>query len=285
MVLGLAARLMRSWCLAALMLPGAMVLLVGAQVADVPEFRQPGTADVSASLRKVRSIRFSIDETMPPFAYRNTDGALTGFVPILLDAMCRDLKLSCEFLTRSQSAAVASLDAGDVDAIVSFTGPDSADLGRYDFTRPFLRPFSRFATRIASPISGLTQRDLAGKRVGVRAGTRQEQFLQRYYPRSAIVTFDSHQEMREALRLARIDAMFDDAFRLMFWMQGETSRGCCHFLGHGFGPGTGVSGSISFMLRKPDTDIRKVIDHGLDRLQSSGKFTGIYVRFFPASPY
>ena len=268
-----------------LLLPGAMVLPLAAQVSQVPEFRQPATADVSVSLRKVRSIRFAIDETMPPFAYRNADGALTGFVPILLDALCRDLKLSCEFLTRSQPATVASLDAGDVDAVVSFTEPENADLGRYDFTRPFLRPFSRFATRIASPISGISQRDLAGKRVGVRAGTRQQQFLQRHYPRSAIVTFDSHQEMQEALRLARIDALFDDAFRLMFWMQGEASRGCCHFLGRGFGPGNGVSGSVSFMLRKPDADIRKVIDHGLDRLQTSGRFSAVYVRFFPDSPY
>ena len=276
---------MRIWFLAVLTLPGAAILPVSAQVSEVPEFRQPATADVSASLRKVRAIRFAIDEAMPPFSYRNADGALTGFVPILLDAMCGDLKLSCEFLTRSRSAALASLDAGDVDAIVSFTGPDDADLSRHDFTRPFLRSFSRFATRIASPIGGITQRDLAGKRVGVRVGTRQEQFLQRYYPRSAIVTFESHEEMQEALRLARIDALFDDAFRLMFWFQGEASRGCCDFLGRGFGPGTGVSGSVSFMLRKSDADIRKVIDHGLDRMQLSGGFAGVYVRFFPDSPY
>jgi len=256
-----------------------------AQQAAVPEFRHVSKADVSASLRKVRAIRFAVDETMPPFGYRNGDGALTGFVPILLDAMCRDLKMSCEFLTRPRGEALASLDAGEVDAVLSMTGPDNADLSRYDFTRPFLRSFSRFATRIASPIDGTTQRDLAGKRVGVRAGTRQQQFLERYYPRSAIVTFDSDEELYDALRLARIDALFGDAFRLMFWLRGQSSMNCCHFLGHGYGPGTGLSQSLSFMLRKPDSDTRKVIDHGLDRLQSSGRFSAIYVRFFPDSPY
>jgi ABC-type amino acid transport substrate-binding protein len=45
-----------------------------------------------------------------------------------------------------------------------------------------------------------------------------------------------------------------------------------------------MSQALSFMLRKPDADIRKVIDHGLDRLQSSGNFASVYVRFFPDSP-
>ncbi len=281
----MSARRSHICALAILLIAGLQSGSPHAQQAAVPEFRNVSRSDISASLRKVRGIRFAVDETMPPFAYRNADGALTGFVPILLDAMCRDLKLACEFLTRTRGEASASLDAGDVDAVVSMTGPDNTDLSRYDFTRPFLRSFSRFATRIASPIATTTQRDLAGKRVGVRAGTRQQQFLERYYPRSAIVAFESDEELYDALRFARIDALFGDAFRLMFWLQGQSSKDCCHFLGNGYGPGTGLSQSLSFMLRKPDADIRKVIDHGLDRLQSSGHFSAVYSRFFPDSPY
>ena len=276
----------RHICALAMMLTAALLPVSSqAQQAAVPEFRNVSKLDVSASQRKVRSIRFAVDETMPPFAYRNADGALTGFVPILLDAMCRDLKLACEFLTRPRDQAVASLDAGEVDAVLSMASPDNADLSRYDFTRPFLRSFSRFATRTASPIGSTAQRDLAGKRVGVRAGTRQQQFLEGYYPRSAIVTFESDEELYDALRLARIDALFGDSFRLMFWLSGQSSMDCCQFLGNGYGPGTGMSQALSFMLRKPDADIRKVIDHGLDRLQSSGNFASVYVRFFPDSPY
>jgi ABC-type amino acid transport substrate-binding protein len=42
---------------------------------------------------------------------------------------------------------------------------------------------------------------------------------------------------------------------------------------------------MTLMMRKQDRDLRKVLDYGLDRLQSSGKFATVYQRFFPASPY
>lgn len=278
-------------------LGGVLLLLAAAIVASapgaaqpsggdrLPEFRQVSEADVSSSLRKIRRIRFAIDETMPPFAYRNDTGALTGFVPLVLQALCKDLKLSCEFITRSQQQALDSLAAAEVDAMLSLEGVEQADLAAFDFTRPFLRSFGRFASRVGSPLKGTTQRDLAGKRIGVRAGTRQQQFLEAYYSRSALVIFDSHAELYEALRTARIDIMFDDAFRLMFWLHGDDAKGCCAFLGHGYGIGTRLTRDVRFMVRKPDVDLRKVLDHGLDRLQSSGRMAGIYARFFPASPY
>jgi ABC-type amino acid transport substrate-binding protein len=66
----------------------------------VPQFRQVSNADVSASLRKVRRIRFAIASDQPPFVYRNEAGELTGFIPLLLGGVCSELKTRCEFLTR-----------------------------------------------------------------------------------------------------------------------------------------------------------------------------------------
>lgn len=275
----------RITCLAGLLLAMVWAVPATAQDSVVPEFRQISKVDVSSAMRRVRSVRFAIDETMPPFAYRNADGALTGFVPLLLNALCMDLKLRCEFIPRSRTQVIESLDKNEADAVLDLTGPDAADLSKHEFTRPFLRSFGRFAIRTGSPLEETSQRALAGKRIGVRAGTRQQQFIEQFYPRSAMIAFDSHQELYEALRTARIDLLFDDALRLMFWLQADTARDCCQFLGRGYGAGTGVSQSMSFAVRKQDGDLRKMLDYGLDRLQSSGRFAAIYGRFFPASPY
>jgi polar amino acid transport system substrate-binding protein len=83
-------------------------------------------------------------------------------------------------------------------------------------------------------------------------------------------------ELYDALRLARVDAIFEDSFRLMFWLQGTNSQDCCQFLGRGYGVGTGISQALSLMTRKQDGDVRKVLDHGLDRLQTSGQFARVY---------
>lgn len=277
----------RSCRLATLVLLPLVTALPGAASAasqDVPQFRQISNADVSAALRNVRNIRFGLANAQPPFVYRNEAGELTGFIPLLLGGLCGELKTNCEFLTRPAGAVSEALDANEVDAVVSFTEPDMAAATAYQFTRPFLRSFSRFATRIGSPIGETSRRALAGKRIGVRAGTRQAQFLARHYPRSARVEFETSRELYDALRLARVDAIFEDSFRLMFWLQGSDARGCCQFLGRGYGIGTGISQAVSFQVRKQDRDLRKVLDHGLDRLQSSGAFEKIYNRFFPASP-
>jgi polar amino acid transport system substrate-binding protein len=251
----------------------------------VPQFRQVSTADVSSSMRNVRRIRFALGDNQPPFVYRNEAGELTGFIPLLLGGVCSELKTRCEFLTRPAASVKKALDASEVDAVVSFVTPDSASAAAYGFTRPFLRSFSRFATRVGSPISETSRRALAGKRIGVRANTRQAQFLARHYPRSALVEFGSAAELYDALRLVRVDAIFEDSFRLMFWLQGNNAQGCCEFLGRGYGVGTDISQAMTLMMRKQDRDLRKVLDYGLDRLQSSGKFTTVYQRFFPASPY
>lgn len=251
----------------------------------VPQFRQVSNADVSASLRKVRRIRFAIASDQPPFVYRNEAGELTGFIPLLLGGVCSELKTRCEFLTRPGDAITDALEANEVDAVVSFTSPDATTAATYGFTRPFLRSFSRFATRRGSPIEDTSRRTLAGKRIGVRANTRQAEFLARHYPRSALVEFGSQTELYDALRLVRVDAIFEDSFRLMFWLQGRNSQDCCQFLGRGYGVGTGISQALSLMTRKQDGDVRKVLDHGLDRLQTSGQFAKVYGRFFPSSPY
>ena len=251
----------------------------------VPEFRHVSRADVSASLRQVRSIRFALMEQAPPFVYRNASGELTGLLPLLLNGMCADLKVNCEFFTQSDGDPAKLLEDQRADAIVSFSVPETGGhLDRFDHTRPFLRSFSRFAARVGSPIGSAGRRALAGKRIGVRKATRQAQFLMQHYPRSAIVEFDDTAGMYEALRLARVDAIFEDSFRLMFWLRGEDSKGCCTYLGGGFGIGTDISQAVSLQVRRADIDLRKVLDYGLDRMQSSGRFAAIYARFFPESP-
>jgi polar amino acid transport system substrate-binding protein len=256
-----------------------------ADATAVPEFRHVSRADVSASLRQVRSIRFALKEASPPFAYRNASGELTGLLPLVLNGVCADLKVNCEFFTQTAGDLEALLQDGQADAIVAFSVPDAGShLDRFDHTRPFLRSFSRFAARVGSPINDAGRRALAGKRIGVRTGTRQAQFLAQYYPRSAIVEFDDTAGMYEALRLAHVDAIFEDSFRLMFWLQGKDAKGCCTYLGGGFGIGTELSQAVSLQVRKADIDLRKVLDYGLDRMQSSGRFAAIYARFFPESP-
>ena len=53
---------------------------------ELPQFRQVAKVDVTTeSLRKVRRVRFAVDTQFPPLI-RDTAGALTGFLPLSVDA-------------------------------------------------------------------------------------------------------------------------------------------------------------------------------------------------------
>lgn len=252
---------------------------------ELPQFRQVADIDVTTSLRKVRRVRFAVDTNFPPFAFRDNAGTLTGFMPLLVDTMCSDLNIKCEFVVQDAVSLAGALTAKQADVGIYMKGQDELDFEKLEFTRPFLRPFGRFATRTSSPIRKTDVRTLAGKRIGVREGTTHASFIRQYYQRSLLVSFPSHEELYEAARTGKIDIVFDDAFRLMFWLQGTVSRQCCHFVGRGFIDRSRFSRPISMVVRREDNDLRKVLDYGLDRLQSSGNFAKIYHRFFPQSLY
>ncbi|MEM7634132.1 MAG: transporter substrate-binding domain-containing protein [Pseudomonadota bacterium] len=252
---------------------------------ELPMFRQVAKGDVTTSLRKVRRVRFAVDTQFPPFAFRDTAGALTGFLPLSVDAMCADLKIKCEFVIHDTVNMEGALTANEADVAVYMKGRDELDFEKLEFTRPFLRPFGRFAARTSSPIRKTDVRTLAGKRIGVRAGTTHASFIKQYFNRSLLVTYSNHEALYEAARTGKVDIVFDDAFRLMFWLQGTISRQCCHFVGRGYLDPSRFSKPLSMVVRREDNDLRKVLDYGLDRLQTSGRFALIYNRFFPQSPY
>lgn len=259
---------------------------VPASAADeLPLFRQVAKVDVTTSLRKVRRVRFAVDTNFPPFAFRDNVGALSGFLPLLVDTMCADLKIKCEFVIHDTVNMEGALTAKEADVAVYMKERDKLDFQKLEFTRPFLRPFGRFATRTSSPIRKTDVRTLAGKRIGVREGTTHAGFIKRYFNRSLLVSFTSHEQLYEAARTGKIDIVFDDAFRLMFWLQGTLSRQCCHFVGRGYVDRSRFSKPLSMVVRREDNDLRKVLDYGLDRMQSTGRFALIYDRFFPQSPY
>ncbi|MEM9473144.1 MAG: transporter substrate-binding domain-containing protein [Pseudomonadota bacterium] len=266
-------------------LAGVTAAVAPAEADELPLFRQVAKVDVTTSLRKVRRVRFAVDTSFPPFAFRDNAGALTGFLPLSVDSMCTDLKIKCEFVIQDASNMESALTGNEADVAVYMKARDELDFSKLEFTRPFLRPFGRFATRTSSPIRKTDVRTLAGKRIGVRAGTTHASFIKQYFNRSLLVSFPNHEALYEAARTGKVDIVFDDAFRLMFWLQGTISRQCCHFVGRGYLDRSRFSKPLSMVVRREDNDLRKVLDYGLDRLQSSGRFALIYDRFFPQSPY
>ncbi|MGE4246294.1 MAG: transporter substrate-binding domain-containing protein [Parvibaculaceae bacterium] len=249
----------------------------------VPAFRQVDATERPPSAKEVGTVRFLADAEFPPFSYRDDQGTLTGFNVALADALCTELRLACEFIVKPWDEVEAALLKREGDAVLSGTRMTEAGLAKMSFTRPFLRTLGRFAVTAANESLTADPRGLAGKRVGVMAKSAHEVFLEENFGRSTIRPFDTEDAAREALKTGGIDALFDDGFRLMFWLASADAEDCCRFAQGSYLDPRTVSRPIAIGVRSEDQALRRVLDYGLDRLQSEGTFATVYRRFFPMS--
>jgi polar amino acid transport system substrate-binding protein len=250
----------------------------------VPAFRHVDVTAPVPPLRTVGTIRFITDDDFPPFSYRDAFGSLTGFNVMLAEALCAELRLSCEFVPRPWEGLIDALQGDEGDAILAGLTISPATLEAVDFTRPYYRSLARFAIR-EETLPGADPHILAGRRVGVMAGTAHEAFLEAHFTGSQITPFDDEMEAREALRTGGIDALFDDAIRHMFWLASPESRECCGFAGGAYVDPLYFSRPLAIAVKRDNGNLREVLDYGLDRIQTSGAYARIYRLFFPMTPW
>jgi polar amino acid transport system substrate-binding protein len=72
---------------------------------------------------------------------------------------------------------------------------------------------------------------------------------------------------------------------LSFWLNGASSAGCCTFVGgpflesHYFGEGIGIA------VKRGNDTLRLAINWALFRTWETGRFTELWLRYFPISPF
>lgn len=249
----------------------------------VPNFRHIDPSRTDPDFKAYKVIRFVVTDDFPPFSFKNRQGALTGFNVSVANAVCNLLRVECRFVVKPFGEATKTLQQGLADALVIGLRrrPETED--SLSFTRPYFRFSARFAVRTATPLKVGSVETLAGKRIGVVQGTYHAAYIGTYFFRSKVRQFDSQASAYDSLRTGAVDAVFDDSIKLMFWMNGSASKHCCRFAGPAYFEPATFSPAMSIAVKKGNETLRKLLDHGLDRLQVSGRFARIYRQYFPAS--
>jgi polar amino acid transport system substrate-binding protein len=252
---------------------------------SLPLFRHIDPSAKAPDFKAYPILRFVVTDDFPPFSYRNKNAALTGFNVAIANTICKVLRVECRFVVKPFDEARAIVEKGQAEALITGLTQNSETEKQLSFTRPYYRFSARFAMRQAMTIKSGSTRDLAGKRLGVIAGTMHEQFLNASYQRSKIRGFESRSDAYEALRTGAVDALFDDSLKLMFWLKGGASKDCCQFVGGAYFDPASFSRPMSIAVKRGNVKLRKLLDHGLDRLQISGRFSKIFYQYFPLSPW
>jgi polar amino acid transport system substrate-binding protein len=248
-----------------------------------PGFRHIDPASLEAAPLTGGNVVLLADQDFAPWSFLDADGTLQGIAVELARSACTEAIMTCELRSVAFEQLKPTFQSPDVQGIVSGPKLDAQAAAEFALTRPYFQTLGRFAVRTGSSLAAPDIRTLAGRRIGFRANSAHAKFLELYYARSALTPFDNNDVMTEALRTGQVDVIFGDAVQLSYWIAGQSSRGCCNFLGKAFVDRASFTRSLSFILKKDDPKLRLKFDEALDRLEAKGTTAEIFARYLPAS--
>ena len=232
----------------------------------------------------LRKIRFLTSDDFPPFSFRDPAGRITGFNVDLARAICEELEVACTLRVKPFNELVSTLKRDEGDAVIaglSTNDPAHADLV---FTDSYLKFPARFAQRKAD-LAPITPESFAGKRISVVEGSQHAAFVQRFFTGSLIAAFSDTEAARSALRNGDVDAHFGDGLSLSFWLQGSQSRGCCGFSAGAWMEPAYFANGLAIAVAPEAHDLKAAINYALQQIHARGRYTELYLRYFPISFY
>jgi len=251
----------------------------------VPGFWDPRRRPERPDLSRISVIRFLTETDYPPFNYAGADGAPAGFNVDLARLICEEIGVACTVQMRRFDTLIGALNSNNGDAVIASIA-ETPDMRRQvDFSDPYYRTPARFVARRDVEFDDVRPEALEGKKIAVVVGTAHEAYLKTLFTEAELRPYPNAEAARAALKKGEVDLLFGDGISLAFWLNGTDSAGCCDFRGgpymesRFFGEGVGIA------VRRGNDLLRQAFNWALFRLWEKGRFTDLWLRYFPISPY
>ncbi len=251
----------------------------------VPGFWDPRRRPERPDLTRINVIRFLTETDYPPFNFAGPDGAPAGFNVDLARMICEEIKVACTVQMRRFETLIDALNKNQGDAIIASVAETPEMRTRVDFSDPYYRTPARFVSLKSVDLEDVRPQALEGKKIGVVAGTAHEAYLKALFTEAELHPYPNADAARGALRRGEVDLIFGDGISLAFWLNGTDSAGCCVFRGgpylesRYFGEGVGIA------VKKGNVLLRQAFNWALFQLWEKGRFTDLWLRYFPISPF
>lgn len=264
-----------------------LALLTGPASADMvaPNFWDPRGRIERPDPATLRPLRIITDDEFPPLHFPDSQGVPTGFSVELARAACDLLAISCTVQARRFDTLLDALSSGAADMVAAAVPLTSDVRRRFAATAPYHRSPARFAARVSAQLPAASAANLAGRSVGVVSGTAHEAYLTAFMTRAQARRYPNLPAAQTALRTGEIDYLFADGLALALWIGGTGSLGCCALSGGPYLESRYFGEGVAFLFRKEDDASRRAVDYALQRLWDEGRYTDIYLRFFPVGLY
>ena len=251
----------------------------------VPGFWDPRRRPEKPDLSRISVIRFLTETDYPPFNFAGPDGNPQGFNVDLARLLCEELKVACTIQMRRFETLIAALNGNQGDAAIASIAATLDLRTKVDFTDSYYRTPARFVAKRDSPIDDPLPERLEGKKVAVVAGTAHEAYLKALFTEAEVRAYSSADLARLALRRGDVDLLFGDAISLAFWLNGTDSESCCAFRGGPYIDSRYFGEGIGIAVKRGNDTMRLALNWALFRVWEQGRFTDLWLRYFPISPF
>lgn len=252
---------------------------------DIPQFWDVKERITEPDLSRFARIRFLTTVDFPPFNFIDSNGLISGFHVDLARSMCRALEIldRCQIQALPWEELEGALERGEGDALIAGLALTPEWRLNYAFTRSYLRFPARFVVASGSTLEEPIYRNIAGRRVGVLAGSEHEKMLRDYFPDAKAVLYSREDWLYAGMRNGQTDAAFGDGLRLSFWLAGSDSANCCRFAGGPYIAPEYFGAGLAIAVRQEDAVLAEAFDFALREINMNGEFEELYLRYFPIS--
>lgn len=229
-------------------------------------------------------LRVGVEGAYPPFSEKTASGELIGFDIDIANAVCAEIKMTCELIEQDWDGIIPALQAKKYDVIIASMSITEDRMKVVDFTTKYYNTPAKFAGK-AGMYSDDSPAALAGKRIGVQRGTIHDDFVTTLYKDSEIVRYGTQDEVYLDLTAGRLDVILADSIAINDGFlktdagQGYAFFGADHNDPKFFGNGAG------FAVRKNEEDLRDKLTAAIKTLRANGTYAAINAKYFEFDIY
>ena len=217
------------------------------------------------------TLRVCSDVPFAPFEFEDDQGRFTGYDIEIVRAIAADLELTLEVQPTPFDGILGAPEAGECDLVASALIVTDERAEQVDFTDPYYMADQSLLVAVAD--EGLTLADMAGRTIGVQAGTTGEVYAEESSPGEAtIVALDGASELLAAIEAGEIDAIIQDAPVNELWAAEYDTLMVAEVLETGE--------TYAFAVKAGNTGLLAAVNEGLAALEADGQLDTLFARFF-----
>jgi len=251
----------------------------------VPGFWDPRRRPDRPDLSRLTVIRFMTETDYPPFNFTGPDGNPAGFNVDLARLICDEIKITCTIQMRRFDTLLDAIASNRGDAIIASLSVTPDLRKRVDFSDLYYRTPARFVAKRDAVSAEVRPETLDGKKVGVIAGSSHEAYLKAMFTGAELHPYPNDEALRQALKQGEVELIFGDAISLAFWINGTDSENCCAFSGGPFIESRYFGEGVGIAVKKGNDVLRQALNWALFRIWEKGRYTDLWLRYFPVNPF